>query len=74
MKTVRGERMKSPIFGRLYTQEELWRKVDRFRARYEQIQAKRDLRSMASLCYDIGCLYELLGEEDWKRNPFILLH
>jgi tetratricopeptide (TPR) repeat protein len=67
MKTVRGERMKNPIFGRLYTQEELQSKVDRYRAKYEQIQAKRDLRSMASLYYDIGCLYELLDEEEKSR-------
>lgn len=59
--------MKSPIFRRIYTQKELWCKIDRHRERYEQFQTKNDFRSTPSVCYDIGRLYELLGEEEKSK-------
>jgi tetratricopeptide (TPR) repeat protein len=62
-----GGKMITPLFKRLYTQEELQSKVVRYQAEYEQLQDKKDFRSMASACYDIGCLYELLNEEEKSR-------
>ena len=62
-----GGKMKTPLFERLYTQEELQCKAVKYQAEYEQLQDKKDFRSMASACYDIGCLYELLGEEEKSR-------
>jgi hypothetical protein len=67
METARGGEMITPLFERLYTQEELQCKVVRYEAGYEQFQDKNDFRSMASACYDIGCLYEILEEEEKSR-------
>lgn len=56
--------MKNPILKRLYTQEELHHKVSEWVARYEKFRTMKNYQSMASTCYDIGCLFELLENKE----------
>jgi tetratricopeptide (TPR) repeat protein len=77
----KGERMKSSILSILYTQKELKCKVDEYIERYEQVRSSKDYQSMASRCYDIGRLFELLKDkeksgyyyqkvvDDWNSYP-----
>lgn len=73
--------MKNPILDKLYTQEELHHRVSKWVARYEEFQTMKDYQSMASTCYDIGCLFELLKNnekstyyykeivDEWNAHP-----
>ncbi len=61
--------MKNPILEKLYTQEELQSKVCEYITKYEQFQKKKDYRSLASSCYDIGRLFELLKDKE-KSNYY----
>ena len=69
MATQKGGRMKNPILEKLYTQEELQKKVEEYITKYEQFQTKKDYRSLASKCYDIGRLFELLEDKE-KSNYY----
>ena len=54
----------NPIIKKLYTQEELEGKIVEYNEKYEKYKGKNDYELMASRCYDIGCLFELLGEKE----------
>ncbi len=59
--------MKNPIVKKLYMQEELKHKIEQHITELRRSQTEKDFRSIASVCYDIGCLYEILGEEEKSR-------
>ncbi len=60
----KGERMKNPILRKLYTEEELQNKINEYTVKCEKSCIEKDYQSVASRYYDIGCLFELLEDEE----------
>ena len=73
--------MKDSIVQKLYTQDELERKIECNTAKLGRSQTKNDYPSIASVCYDLGRLYEILGDreksqlyyqkvvDEWNTHP-----
>ena len=56
--------MKYLLFKKLYAKQELQHKIEDYKEKYEQFQAKNDYPSIASACYNLGRLYEILGDRE----------
>lgn len=63
----RDDMMKNPIARKLYTQKELKHKIEQHIRELKRSQSEKDFQSTLSVCYDIGCLYEILEDEEKSR-------
>ena len=65
MVTMREVRkMRNSVIMKLYTPEEIQKKINEHMNKYEDSRIKNDYKSMISTCYDIACLYELLNDKE----------
>jgi len=61
--------MKNLVLSKLYTQKELELKIAEYMKMYEKFRSSKDYQSMASSCYDIARVFELLEEKE-KSNYY----
>jgi len=59
--------MENPLFKKLYTNQELQHKIEDYIEKYKQVRTENDYRSAASVCYDLGRLYEILKDKEKSR-------
>ncbi len=58
----------NPIIKKLHTREELEGKIDKYMEKYEEYKSKNDFGSMAFVCSEIACIYEIL--EDTEKSNY----
>lgn len=59
--------MTKPVINKLYSQEELRHKIESNIEKLKQYRAKEDYPSIISIYYDIGRLYEILGDKEESK-------
>ena len=62
--------MTDSIIKRLYTRDELEHKIEGEIAKLRRVRTEHDYRSTASVCYDLGRLYEILKDTDKSQHYY----